>query len=65
PEFTLYAIRSLKQRLSCEEFEPFLHSLGQRTKGWGRIQFIEQLPTTNYFCFTKYYSKTRMVDTYY
>ncbi|MDY3693643.1 MAG: hypothetical protein SO066_03055 [Proteus mirabilis] len=67
PEFTLYAIRSLKQRLSCEEFEPFLHSLGQRTKGWGRIQFIEHLPSTlsvnnRYWLLTEGYKNNVMTE---
>ncbi|MEQ4924071.1 hypothetical protein [Proteus hauseri] len=46
PEFTLYSIISLKKRLSYEEFNPFLSPVGQRTKGWGRIQYIEHLPQT-------------------
>ncbi|QAV23344.1 hypothetical protein [Proteus hauseri] len=46
PEFTLYSIISLKKRLSYEEFHPFLSPIGQRTKGWGRIQYIEHLPQT-------------------
>lgn len=67
PEFTLYAIRSLKQRLSCEEFEPFLYSLGQRTKGWGRIQFIEHLPSTlsvnnRYWLLTEEYKNNVMTE---
>ncbi|WP_193015650.1 hypothetical protein [Proteus sp. FME41] len=67
PEFTLYAIRSLKQRLSCEEFEPFLSSLGQRTKGWGRIQFIEHLPSTlsvnnRYWLLTEGYKNNVMTE---
>lgn len=67
PEFTLYAIRSLKLRLSCEEFEPFLYSLGQRTKGWGRIQFIEHLPSTlsasnRYWLLTEGYKNNVMTE---
>ncbi len=67
PEFTLYAIRSLKQRLSCEELEPFLYSLGQRTKGWGRIQFIEYLPSTlsinnRYWLLTEGYKNNVMTE---
>lgn len=67
PEFTLYSIRSLKQRLSCEEFEPFLYSLGQRTKGWGRIQFIEYLPTAlsvnnRYWLLTEGYKNNVMIE---
>lgn len=67
PEFTLYAIRSLKQRLSCEEFEPFLYSLGKRTKGWGRIQFIEHLPSTlsvnnRYWLLTEGYKNNVMTE---
>lgn len=67
PEFTLYAIIALKQRLSLEEINTLLLPIGLRTKGWGRIQYIEHLPQylcadTCYWLLTEGYKNNVMTE---
>lgn len=67
PEFTLYTLRALQQRLAHNDIETLFFSLGKRTKDWGRIQFIEYLPSlltidNRYWLLTQGYKNNVMVE---